>query len=399
MLELKLHQKHVDKFKNQYPLIFKETLMWNYIQDHAEEGTLIKLTDEGGRYIATGYYGLQNKGIGWVLTQNQKEDIGFAFFQRKIYMAVEKRLGLYNNPKTSAFRVFNGEGDGIGGLTIDFFDGYYLISWYSKGIYAFRDLILKALSASVQADGIYEKMRFETDITLPDDGFVEGSKATFPIIVKENGAKLAVYFNDGAMVGFFMDQREVRKALRDSYSKGKNVLNTFSYTGAFSIFAALGGAKKTVSVDLSGRSLERTQEHFRLNHIDDATHDILVEDVFHYFKWAEKKHLTFDTVILDPPSFAKSKDFTFSSEKDYPDLLAKAIKLTVNHGTLIASTNTSTFDMDKFKQMIGKGFQIANARFEILETFQLPKDYRTNRFYPASDYLKVIIVKVLHKKG
>jgi 23S rRNA (cytosine1962-C5)-methyltransferase len=400
MIELKIHERHHEKYSNHYPLLFKEAIMGNHIFDtgELEEGELLKLTDERGKYMATAYYGRQNKGLGWIITTNSKEKIDTLFFKRKIYQALEKRIGLYNNPKTNAFRVFNGEGDGIGGLQIDFLNGNYLISYYSKGIYKFNSEIVAALSSVVEYDSIYEKKRFEDESESDFDGFVKGKRIDFPLLVKENGVNLNVYFNDGAMIGFFMDQREVRRTLRNNYAKNKTVLNTFSYTGAFSLFAALGGAKKTTSVDLANRSLERTIENFKANAIDPVDHEIIVEDVFHYFKWAQKKNLKYDIVILDPPSFAKSKDFVFNAEKDYPELLANAIAVTKDSGIIIASNNSSTIDMEKFKQLIGKGFNMADLRFEIFESYQLPKDFRTNRFYEYSDYLKVLFIRI-KKKG
>lgn len=397
MYELKLHEKHVEKYKKQYPLIFKEAIIGFQMLEssNVEEGTLLKLVDERGRYVATGYLGRQNKGLGWVLTRNEKEKIDMVFFQRKIYQAIEKRLGLYNNPKTTAFRVFNGEGDGIGGLTIDFFNGYYLINWYSQGIYSFKEQIVEALKKSVEYDAIYEKLRFEGQTPENADGFIVGTPATFPIVIKENGVNLSIFFDEGAMVGLFLDQREVRRTIRFQYAKGKAVLNTFSYTGAFSVFAALGGAKTTTSVDLANRSMEHTQKNFELNNVSLENHQILVEDVFHYFKFALKKGLSYDLLILDPPSYAKSKDFTFSAEKDYPSLLAEAIRITRNNGVIVASNNSSTITLDKFKQIIGRGFNEAGARFEILEMHQLPKDFRTHHLYEESNYLKVAFIKVL----
>lgn len=397
MFEIKIHEKHVEKYKNLYPLIFKEAVMGHQLLENSdlEEGSLLKLVDERGKYVATGFYGIQNKGLGWILTKNEKETIDLAFFQRKIYNALEKRLGLYNNPKTTAFRVFNGEGDGIGGLTIDFYNGYYLINWYSKGIYKFKSYVVEALKKSVEYDGIYEKLRFATTEDESGDGFIAGKPASFPLVIMENGVKLSVFFDEGAMVGLFLDQRDVRRSIRNQYAKGKHVLNTFSYTGAFSVFAALGGAKSTTSVDLANRSLEHTQKNFELNGIDMTHNKILVEDVFHYFKFAQKKSATFDLVVLDPPSYAKSKDFTFSAEKDYPSLLADAIRITRNHGVIVASNNSSTISLDKFKQLIGRGFKEAGARFEILEVHQLPKDFRTNHLYEESNYLKVLILKVM----
>ena len=143
----------------------------------------------------------------------------------------------------------------------------------------------------------------------------------------------------------------------------------FSYTGAFSVFAALGGAVKTTSVDLANRSLPKTIEQFSVNGIDPETQNIVVMDVFKYFKYAVKKALKFDMVILDPPSFAKSKKFTFSAGKDYTNLLKDAISITENNGVIIASTNCSTFDMKKFKNFIDAAFKEMNGKYEIMEDF------------------------------
>ena len=132
-----------------------------------------------------------------------------------------------------------------------------------KSIYSFKDTIVKGLKEIVEYDAIYEKLRFDNELLEENNGLVAGKPVSFPIIVKENGEQFAVYFNDGAMVGIFLDQREVRRTIRNNYSKGKNILNLFSYTGAFSVFAAKGGARNTTSVDLANRSLERTQGKFQ----------------------------------------------------------------------------------------------------------------------------------------
>ena len=363
--------------------------------DSLEEGAIVKLQNPSGKFIAKGYIGHQNKGLGWVLTKNEAEAIDTKFFERKIKAALEYRRDYFQNPDTTAFRVFNGEGDGIGGLTIDYFDGYYLISWYSEGIYSFKKMILEALESSTEYKGIYEKKRFDTKGQyVEDDDFVSGERGEFPLIVKENGQSFAVYLNDGAMVGVFLDQRDVRKKIRDTYSKGKTVLNTFSYTGAFSVFAASGGAKKTTSVDLAKRSLSKTTEQFEVNGIDPSQQDIVVMDVFEYFKYAKRKELSFDLVILDPPSFARSKKYTFSSSKDYTKLLKDAISLTNKNGVIVASTNNATFGMKKFKSFVDKAFKDSNLRYEIEEEYSLPNDFKTSPLFKEGNYLKVLFIRV-----
>ncbi|MFC2947467.1 class I SAM-dependent rRNA methyltransferase [Virgibacillus sediminis] len=394
VIELEVQSQDIKKYRNGYPLIRKDSL--SNPGALKEEGSIIHLVDSQRQFIAKGYYGKQNKGLGWVLSLNQGEKIDYLFFKDRILKAFNKRASYYQDEQTTAFRVFNGEGDGIGGLTIDYYDGYYLINWYSDGIYSFKEKVLRVLDELGDYQAVYEKKRFDSKGKyMEDDDFVKGERGDFPIIVKENGMNYAVDLNDGAMVGIFLDQREVRKAIRDKYAAGRRVLNTFSYTGAFSVAAALGGAASTTSVDLAKRSKPKTIEQFSMNGIDFDQQDIVVMDVFDYFKYAKRKHLSFDMVVLDPPSFARSKKRTFSTAKDYPGLIQDALEITEKDGIIVASTNNATFGMRKFKGFIQKAFQDSGKRFKILEEFSLPGDFQTNRNYPQSNYLKVLVVKKL----
>ncbi|MCH1624328.1 class I SAM-dependent rRNA methyltransferase [Ferdinandcohnia quinoae] len=393
-IQLKVKSKFINKYKSGYPLITKEAII--NLHDVTEEGTVITLVDERNQFIAKGYYGKQNKGYGWVLSRKEKEQFDLSFFEKKLQKAIIARDSFYKSTETNSFRVFNGEGDGIGGFTIEYFDGYYLINWYSKGIYEFREYIIQSLSKLVSFKAIYQKKRFDTKGTyIEEDDFVAGDRGEFPIIVKENGINYAVYLNESAMVGIFLDQRDVRKTIRDKYAKGKTVLNTFSYTGAFSVAAALGGAEKTTSVDLANRSLSKTIEQFSLNGIDYEAQDIIVEDVFHYFKYAVKKKLKFEMVILDPPSFARSKKHVFSAEKDYKNLLKEAISITEKNGIIVASTNSSSFGMDKFKGFIDTACKETGSRYKILEEYSLPIDFKTIKEFPEGNYLKVVFINKL----
>ncbi|MFD0050720.1 class I SAM-dependent rRNA methyltransferase [Actinomycetes bacterium NPDC127524] len=389
---LQVKQENVHKFQKGYPLITKDAVV--NIGDLKEEGCAVKLVDRSGNFLAKGYYGKQNKGIGWILTRNKNDTFNQAFFDKKLNTAVTHRKNLFNDEGTTAFRMFNGEGDGIGGVTIDHYDGHYVISWYSQGIYQYKDLIIKSLCNTAEVKSIYQKKRFDAKGQYMDeDDFVMGEVPEFPLIVKENGVRFAVYLNDGAMVGVFLDQREVRKTIRDKYASGKKVLNTFSYTGAFSVFAALGGAEKTTSVDLANRSLPKTTEQFQVNGIDSAEQDIIVMDVFNYFKYAAKKEIKYDMVILDPPSFAKSKKFTFSAGKDYKNLLKDAISITEKDGMIIASTNSSSFDMKRFKGFIAAAFKETGGAYRLMEEFSLPEDFKTIPEFKEGNYLKVVFIK------
>ncbi|TCW56388.1 SAM-dependent methyltransferase [Bacillus thuringiensis] len=389
---VKIKPKFIKEIKSGYPLILKDAIQ--NLNDVQEEGTIIKVVDEKNHFVGKGYYGKQNKGYGWILTRKESEQINQSFFESKIKSALHKRKQFYKSSDTTAFRALNGEGDGLGGLIIDYYDGYYVVSWYSEGIYTFRDEIIAALQKVATFKGIYEKKRFDTKGKyIEGDDFVAGERGEFPLIVKENGVNFAVYLNDGAMVGVFLDQRNVRKQIRDKYAKGRTVLNMFSYTGAFSVFAALGGASKTTSVDLANRSLSKTIEQFSVNEVDYEAQDIIVEDVFLYFKYAAKKKMKFDMVVLDPPSFARSKKYTFSAAKDYKNLLKETIAITENNGIIVASTNCSAFDMKKFKGFIDTAFKEMNGKYKILEEHSLPEDFRTIDQFKEGDYLKVVFIE------
>jgi 23S rRNA (cytosine1962-C5)-methyltransferase len=389
---IKINMAQSNKYQSGYPLLMKEALVNPQVL--TEPGQHLNVVDESGKFIGKAYYGLQNKGVGWIVTNNQNQAINQQLFDEKILSSLEYRKSFYEDPNTTAFRVFNGEGDGIGGLTIDYFSGFYLINWYSEGIYQFKNKVVEAIMKHTDFRGIYEKKRFATDGKyVDDDDFVAGERGEFPLIVQENGVNIAVYLNEGAMVGVFLDQRDVRKTIQNRYAYGKTVLNTFSYTGAFSIFAALGGATKTTSVDLANRSLPKTIEQFALNELDYQQHEIFVEDVFKFFKRAVKKDKRFDTVILDPPSFARSKKMTFSAAKDYKNLLKEAIAITEKNGVIIASTNHSGVSRKKFRSFVDKAFSELGLAFRINEVYSLPDDFRVHPSYQEGDYLKVLFIQ------
>jgi len=394
-IDVVIKQEYIEKYKDGYPLILKEAIVdWSKIK---EEGTLLNLIDSKNRFISKGYYGIQNKGFGWILDNIKTTKIEKNFFISKIKSAIKYREDFFKSSETTAFRVFNGEGDGIGGLTIDYFDGFYMITWYSTGIYELKDAILEALKESVDYKGIYQKKRFDGKGKYLDDAddFICGERAEAPIVIKENGVNFAIYLDDGAMVGIFLDQRDVRLAIKERYAKGKTVLNTFSYTGAFSIYAALGGAKETTSIDLAKRSLPKTKEHFTLNNIDLTHQNIIVEDLFNYFKYAVRKKITFDMVVVDPPSFARSKKHTFSANKDYVNLLKEVIQITNKNGIIVASTNAANFSMMTFRDFIARAFKELKGRYKVEESFSLPKDFKVSNKFKESNYLKVVFIRKL----
>ncbi|CEV96355.1 putative SAM-dependent methyltransferase [Streptococcus pneumoniae] len=350
----------------------------------------VEVQGQEGNFLGTAYLSQQNKGLGWFVS---KDKVAFnqAFFETLFRKAKEKRNAYYQDDLTTAFRLFNQEGDGFGGLTVDLYGDYAVFSWYNSYVYQIRQTISEAFrQVFPEVLGAYEKIRFKgLDY---ESAHVYGQEAPDFFTVLENGVLYQVFMNDGLMTGIFLDQHEVRGSLVDGLAMGKSLLNMFSYTAAFSVAAAMGGASQTTSVDLAKRSRELSQAHFQANGLSTDEHRFIVMDVFEYFKYAKRKDLTYDVIVLDPPSFARNKKQTFSVAKDYHKLISQSLEILNPGGIIIASTNAANVSRQKFTEQIDKGF--AGRSYQILNKYGLPADFAYNKKDESSNYLKVISMKV-----
>ena len=350
----------------------------------------VEVYRQEGTFLGTAYLSQQNKGLGWFVSTD-KVTFNQDFFETLFRQAKEKRSAYYQDDLTTAFRLFNQEGDGFGGLTVDLYGDYAVFSWYNSYVYQIRQTISEAFrQVFPEVLGTYEKIRFKgLDY---ESAHVYGQEAPDFFTVLENGVLYQVFMNDGLMTGIFLDQHEVRGSLVDGLAMGKSLLNMFSYTAAFSVAAAMGGASQTTSVDLAKRSRELSQAHFQANGISTDDHRFIVMDVFEYFKYAKRKGLTYDVIVLDPPSFARNKKQTFSVAKDYHKLISQSLEILNPGGIIIASTNAANVSRQKFTEQIDKGF--AGRSYQILNKYGLPADFAYNKKDESSNYLKVISMKV-----
>lgn len=388
MDKIVLKKSSAKRIATGYPLIVAEDLT----RKSAVMDKYVRLVDERNSFIGVGYVSQQNKGLGWLLSLLDKE-IGQSFFSEKLRLAKSLRLHFFADERTNAFRLFNGEGDGIGGLTIDFYAGFAVFSWYNTFIYQQKELILDTFrEVFPEIIGGYEKIRFEG--MAFESRHIFGEIATVPLIVKENGVNYATYLDEGLMTGIFLDQKNVRALLSEELAVGKSILNMFSYTGAFSVASAFGGALETTSVDLAKRSLSKTREQFEVNGINADKQKIYVMDVFGYFKYAKKKGLSYDLIVLDPPSFARNKKQTFSVAKNYGELIEESVDILHSFGVIIASTNAANVSREKFRQMVELALKKKKVRFEVFHEEHLPDDFHVAKEFTEGDYLKVLFIEV-----
>lgn len=360
------------------------------ISTQTSANQLVFLYSPKSAFLGTAYLSEQNKGVGWFLSP-KKLKLDVAYFRALFEQARQKRQAYENDSQTTAYRLFNQDGDNFGGLTIDRYGDYALFSWYNTFVYENRQTIIEAFqSVFPELIGAYEKLRFKgLDY---ESAHLYGQEAPETFTILENGVAYSVFLNDGLMTGIFLDQHEVRGSLVDGLATGKRLLNMFSYTAAFSVAAAMGGALETTSVDLAKRSRELSKAHFMANGLSLENHHFVVMDVFDYFKYAKKKGLRFEVIVLDPPSFARNKKRTFSVAKDYHKLISQALELLTENGVLIASINAANVSKAQFKKQLEKGF--GEVTHTYLDFKTLPSDFASNKADAQSQYLKVFTVKV-----
>lgn len=350
----------------------------------------VNLVDSRGQFLALAYLSQQHKACGWAVSRRRILPDA-SYFEELFKQAWAKRQTFHQDKGTTAYRIFNQDGDGLGGLTIDFYQGYAVFSWYNTFLYSLRDFLAAAFRKAVpEVKGAYEKLRFKSSET--DTQHLYGAEAPAFFTVLENSVCYQVFLNDGLMTGIFLDQHEVRASLVAGLAAGKKVLNMFSYTAAFSVAAAAGGAAETTSVDLAKRSRELSEAHFKANQLTLDNHRLVIMDVFDYFKYASRHNLSYDIIILDPPSFARNKKQTFSAVKDYHRLVAASLEILNSGGRLIASTNAAGMSLDRFRKEIEKGFGRVPHHYE--RTYRLPKDFAINKKDESSNYLKVFTIRL-----
>ncbi len=353
----------IEQIKNSQPLLYKELFQKS---NHLKEaGALLRLTTEDKEYLATGYFGKQEKGLGWLLSTDEIQEIDDVFFKEKIEVALDRRDAFFENELIDTFRVFNGSGDGIGGLTIDCFDHHYLITFENEGIYSFKQEIVSALESLIHFKSIYEKRAFQIDgQPVKGDDFLAGERGDFPEVLEENSLPLLYHLDTGMRTGLDINQRDLR-AIVKQHATGRTVLNLFSDTGTLTAAALLGGALETTSVDFSTRSRNKTIEQLELHQLDPAAQTILVQDAFDYIDQADKK-TRFDFVIVHPPALVKTQARHFRAEVDLPPLIQQTIHMTHRGGLLLITTDCQLFDQQRFMKMVEQAFKKLRQTYEII---------------------------------
>lgn len=356
-----------------------------------QDGDLVEVYSSQKQYLATGYYA--GGSIAVRIISFVQTTIDAVFWFEKINIAYQYRKGLsILNEKTNVCRLFFGEGDGVPGLILDYYDGHVVFQAHSWGVYTQKENIVSAIQKTLGSDlkSIYDKSseslsKHFTGKTT--NGFLSGSTQE-DIIVKENGHLFKIDFINGQKTGFFIDQRDNRKLL-GTYCKGKTVLNTFSYTGGFSVYAAAADAELVHSVDVSQAAINLCNENIALNHI--SNHEGFAMDTFDFLK---NKQGEYDVIVLDPPAFAKSRDSKHNAVIGYKRLNAMALKLIKPNGIIFTYSCSGVVDKMLFYNTIISAAIEAGRNVKILHYMYQPADHPLTPYFAEGEYLKGMVLWV-----
>lgn len=355
-------------------------------------GNLVSVYSSRNEFLGIGHFA-QGSIMVRILSFEERE-IDVEFWKEKLGQsyAVRNALQLTDQEDTTIYRLVHGEGDGLPGLIIDYYQGTAVIQAHTLGMHAQVPQITIALKLLYKSslEGVFDK----SAETLPKSGeqventWVWGKAKS--AVVKEYGASYAIDWEKGQKTGFFIDQRENRKLVAQ-YAKGKKVLNTFCYSGGFSVLALLEGANEVHSVDISPKAIALTEENIALNGGGEGKHKSIVADVVKYIRDIGDDY---DMIVLDPPAFAKNLKARHNAVQAYKRLNAEALKKIKKGGILVTFSCSQVVDKQLFTHTLTAAALESNRNVRILHQLSQPPDHPISSFHPETEYLKGLVLFV-----
>lgn len=371
-----------------HPWIFSGAI--RKIYGNPAEGDIVEVYDNNDEFLAVGHYQPASIAIRILSFDRVVPDTGF--FREKIRKAIDyrKSIGIISNPDINVYRLIHGEGDGLPGLIVDYYNGVAVMQSHSLGFYRIRSEIVSVLTELMKNEivAVYDK----SESTLPHMSGVNGVNEFLygkpqPVIVTENGYKFRIDLATGQKTGFFIDQRENRKLLA-GYTGGKSVLNMFGYTGGFSVYA-MKNAALVHTVDSSSPAIELANENVRLNYGEDSRHEAFQVDAFEYMNNIKNMY---DVIILDPPAFAKHQNVLSNALQGYKRLNLKALEQIRPGGIIFTFSCSQVVTRENFRKSVFAAAANTGRSIRILHQMVQPPDHPVNIYHPESEYLKGLVI-------
>lgn len=395
--QIYLRRGKEESLLRRHPWIFSGAVDHIEAEEEADfaEGALAEVYTHAGEFIAQGHY--QIGSIAVRVLSFERETIDQAWWNGRIAIAydVRRTLGLTDNAATTCYRLVHGEGDSLPGLVVDIYGSTAVVQCHSVGMYRARMEIAAAIRACYGDDieAVYDKssqtVPFKADLGAVD-GYLWGRSEHHEQVVSENGERFLINWEKGQKTGFFLDQRENRELVK-RYAKGRTVLNTFCYTGGFSVYAMSGGAREVCSVDSSERAVALAAENMRLNFDEGANHSEVTADAVEYLKNIGDRY---DLIILDPPAFAKHHKALGNAMQGYKRLNARALAQIRPGGILFTFSCSQAVSKELFRTTVFSAAAIAGRKVRILHQLTQPADHPINIYHPEGEYLKGLVLYV-----
>jgi len=389
-----LKPRKAKPFFYRHPWVFSGAI--DRIDGEWSDGDLVRLADDKGQYIATGYINSQSQIMIRLLTWDEAQVVDEQFFREKIQRARDLRENILSvQTGTSAFRLFYSESDGIPGLVVDKYAGYLVVQIQSLGIHIRREAIIDILSETFAPEGIFEKSDPEMlarEGVESEAGVVRGSQPPEPLRIECDTLAFDINIRAGQKTGFYLDQRENRKVAA-WYASDRRVLDCFCHTGGFSLYASkLGRARSVLGIDSSAPAIEVAQHNATLNDLHNV--EFRTGNLPEAIKELRDAGQLFDMVILDPPQFAKSKASVARAVFGYRQLNAQALRCIEPGGILVTCSCSQHLSQEAFEHMLNEAAFEAGRSVQVIERRSQSPDHPVMISCPQSRYLKCFICRV-----
>ena len=394
-ITLRLARDLMRVLKRGNPWVFREALR---SCPNAPPGTpAVLLDNKRGRPVARGFYDPTSPlAFRACEVDDPDRSLDDECAAERLLIAWQLRKQLFvddaaGHARTTAFRLLNGEGDGLPGLVVDLYETTAVLKLDGAGPSGFWNVegVGQWLATEVGVRSVVERPREREADALA----LVGAPPLHPVSFLENGVKFTADVLHGQKTGFFLDQRDNRQLIRQ-FAARHTVLNLFGYTGGFSVYAGCGGARHVTTVDLAEPAIEAANDHWRLNDLPPDCHDAIVADAFEFLADARRRGQRWDLVISDPPSFAPSKASLDKALPTYQKLAADCAAVSSPHGILALSSCSSHVDLPTFLSIIEEGISAARRRATVLASHSQPLDHPTPLALPEFRYLKFVVMRI-----
>ncbi len=376
-----------------HPWIFSGAI--DRIEGHPADGDVVEVLSHSGELLASGHACHGSIAVK-IFHFGSGRPAGLEFWVRKLQQSLQlrKNVGLADHETTTAFRLVFSEGDGMPGLVVDVYNGVAVLQAHSTGMYLLRHTLAGALQQVLgnRLKAVYDKSAEalgKSGVLSDGDGFLFGAMDSVEIL--ENGHRFLVDFIQGQKTGFFLDQRDNR-AILGNYAKGRRVLNAFSYTGGFSVYALAAGAVHVTSLDSSRKAMETLDANMRLNGFESGQHQSVIADAK---SWLTAMPDDFDLIVLDPPAFAKRHADRHKALQGYRFINAAAMKKIQPGGFLFTFSCSQAVSREMFVSMTMTAALEAGRNVRIVQHLGHGADHPVSVFHPEGEYLKGLVLEVL----